>query len=254
MKASSMKDKKLIITSIVLIIGLWAIGGEVINNSIYLPKIQDLAKELVYIITEREFFIDIVNTIFRTIKSFTITLVIAIALGIMAAFNKYIYNFLYPIMAVCKSIPTIAFVLIALIWFDKDIAPILIGVIIAFPILYEVVQSSVFNLDKDILYMSQVYKIPKIDMIFKIYLPNIYYNLLNISNSTLSLILKVIIAGEVYGQPLYGIGAKIQLEKINLNTTGIFAWILIVAVITIGFDLVLQIINRKDKGEKNYGI
>ena len=49
--------------------------------------------------------------------------------------------------------------------------------------------------------------------------------------STFFLVLKVVIEGEVYGQPLYGIGTAIQGEKINFNTSGIFAWIIIVAIL-----------------------
>lgn len=42
--------------------------------------------------------------------------------------------------------------------------------------------------------------------------------------STFSLAFKVVIAGEVHGQPKYGIGAAVQIEKVNFNTVKIFAW------------------------------
>lgn len=53
----------------------------------------------------------------------------------------------------------------------------------------------------------------------------------SIATSTFSLVLKVVIAGEVYGQPVYSIGTAIQGAKINFNTAGIFAWIIIVALL-----------------------
>jgi NitT/TauT family transport system permease protein len=66
-------------------------------------------------------------------------------LGIVSSFNKFIYNFLYPVNSILKSIPTIAFILIALIWLNKNYAPYLIGIVIAFPILYETTINSLIN-------------------------------------------------------------------------------------------------------------
>ncbi|NRZ61271.1 ABC-type nitrate/sulfonate/bicarbonate transport system permease component [Clostridium beijerinckii] len=58
--------------------------------------------------------------------------------------------------------------------------------------------------------------------------------------STFSLTFKVVIAGEVYGQPKFGIGSQIQVEKVNFNTPGIFAWI----VIIVSVSLVLEFLNK----------
>ena len=56
--------------------------------------------------------------------------------------------------------------------------------------------------------------------------------------STFSLAFKVVIAGEVHGQPKYGIGAAVQIEKVNFNTVKIFAWIVIIALISILFEYI----------------
>ena len=56
--------------------------------------------------------------------------------------------------------------------------------------------------------------------------------------STFSLAFKVVIAGEVHGQPKYGIGTAVQIEKVNFNTVGIFAWIVIIAFISILFEYI----------------
>ena len=70
--------------------------------------------------------------------------------------------------------------------------------------------------------MAKLYKISLKDRIIKIYIPSIKFKLVPIIISTYSLVFKVVIAGEVYGQPNFGIGTMIQLEKVNFNTPGIF--------------------------------
>ncbi|MER3123682.1 hypothetical protein ABQG71_21320, partial [Bacillus altitudinis] len=83
------------------------------------------------------------------------------------------------------------------------------------------------------------------DKIIKIYLPSIKFRLATIIVSTMSLGLKVVIAGEVYGQPDYGIGSMIQLEKVNFNTPGIFAWLIIVIIISGTLEILQRLILRR---------
>ena len=101
-----------------------------------------------------------------------------------------------------------------------------------FPVLYDCIQGSMKSIDKGILEMADLYKLGQKNKILKIYLPAIKFSLISILSSTISLGFKIVIAGEVYGQPLYGIGAMIQSEKVNFNTTAIFAWIIIIVVIS----------------------
>ena len=63
--------------------------------------------------------------------------------------------------------------------------------------------------------------------------------------STFSLAFKVVIAGEVHGQPKYGIGTVIQYEKMNFNTEAIFAWIIIIAMISFALDILNKFITKK---------
>ena len=65
--------------------------------------------------------------------------------------------------------------------------------------------------------------------------------------STLSLIFKVVISGEVYSQPQYGIGTIIQFEKMQLNTSRIIAWMIIITGIVFLFDLIISRIFKKHK-------
>jgi len=50
--------------------------------------------------------------------------------------------------------------------------------------------------------------------------------------SALSTNLKMVIAGEALSQPKYAIGSYLQMEKMYLNTSGVFAWIIIILFIS----------------------
>ena len=152
---------------------------------------------------------------------------------------------LKPFNALIQSIPNMVLIVLALIWFDKNNAPYIVGFCVVFPILYDSVLGSMTAIDKDIIEMANIYKVSTIDKILKIYIPSIVFRLVPIMISTLSLGFKVVIAGEVHGQPKYGIGTMVQIEKINFNTSGIFAWLVVILIISLILELMKQFILRR---------
>ena len=140
-----------------------------------------------------------------------------------------------------------AFIVILLIWTSKEFAPIIIGIVISFPIFYDVILNSLLDIDKDLLQVFNIYRIEIIDKIITLIIPVILIAIKKVINSTLSLIFKVVISGEVYSQPQYGIGTIIQFEKMQLNTSRIIAWMIIITGIVFLFDLIISRIFKKHK-------
>lgn len=163
--------------------------------------------------------------------------------GIISSISKIVYNLMVPILKFLNSIPTIAIIVLALIWLNNELVPLLIGFIMVFPILYEAILNSILNVDQDIIQMANLYKVGKMGIIKNVYIPNVLYNLCSIFNSVLGINLKMVIAGEVLAQPKYGIGSNLQLQRIYLNTSGVFAWIVIILLISRIFDYMGKGIN-----------
>ncbi len=242
MKEYSWRNKIEVFLSCIILLGVWELIARKINNDIYLPTIGQVLKNLYEIIESEKFILHVGSSIYRCLISFIIALIISIFVGGLAYMSRIFRNFLKPINMLAQSIPTMILIVLALIWADKDKAPFIIGFAIVFPILYDSVLGSLTNIDKNIVEMADIYSINLIDKIRYIYLPSIKIKLMQLLVSTFSLAFKVIIAGEVYGQPAYGIGTIVQVEKMNFNTPAIFAWIIIIAIISIGLDYIQQIL------------
>lgn len=239
------KNKMQVTISCIILLFLWQIIALKINNDIYLPTLGQVFLSIKEIILEEGFILNVFSTISRCILSFVIALVTAFILGIISYSFNIFKNFLTPITSLASSIPNMVLIVLTLIWFNKESAPYIVVFIMVFPVLYDAVLGSMKNIDKGILEMASLYKISKKDKIFKIYLPSIKFSLLSILSSTISLGFKIVIAGEVYGQPVYGIGAMIQSEKVNFNTTAIFAWIIIIVIISSLLNLIEKLLLRR---------
>ncbi|MDR0880587.1 MAG: ABC transporter permease subunit [Clostridioides sp.] len=245
MKESSWKNRSQVFISTILLVVLWEVVARIIDNSIYLPTIESVLKNLWVTVTGKDFFINIYYSMYRTTVSYMIALFFALIFGILASLKPLIKNMLAPINALATSIPTMILVVLAIIWFDKNNAPYIVGIFIVFPLLYDSVTSAMSGVDKDIIEMSKIYKVDRGEIIKKIYIPSIKFQILGVFMSSYSLGFKVVIAGEVFGQPKYGIGTVIQYEKMNFNTDAIFGWIVIIAVILFSFEGIQNLFRMK---------
>ena len=233
--------------SIVSIIVLWKFLSVWVDNPIMIPSPKITFFEFIKIIRSQNFIIIVTATLTRVIIGFLISFISALILGILSGFFKPIYYLLRPVIVIQKATPTMAIILIAIIWLKAELAPILVGFLIIFPIIYSTVIQGIESVDVKLIEMSKVYKLSRLTVMKDIYIPSIKSSLMSIASSTIGLNLKVIIAAEVLSQPSVSIGTSFQIEKANLNTAGVFAWALISIIIASGFDFIIKVLKSHIK-------
>ena len=236
----SWKSKIYTLLSCVFFIGLWQLIAIIINNDIYIPRIQQVIEAINIIFKDPNSLKGVLSSFYRTMFSYGLALIFSMILGVLSVVSPFFKYLMEPINSFGKTIPTMVLVVLSLVWFDKDKTPFVVGFAIIFPILYEGIRNNLMQIDKKIIDMTKIYEVSLKDKIKKVYLPTMKFYFMSIFVSTFSLTFKTVIAGEVHGQPKFGIGSQIQLDKVNFNTPGIFAWIVIIVIIS----LVLEIINK----------
>lgn len=222
------------ILSIALLLGLWMLLSMMVDNEVIFPSIFSTSKSLVRIVMSDGFFPTVGMTLIRCLVGFLISVVLAIGLGGLSRIYKAMDAILQPLVSMLSSIPIIAIIILALIWLDNDIVPIFTGFVMIFPLLYETVVGAIDSMDKKLLQMARVYNKKGIDLVLYLYMPRIFVSLRSISGSSISTNLKMVIAGEVLSQPSYGIGTELQLQRIYLDTSGVFAWIVVILLLSWG--------------------
>lgn len=232
MKDSTLNDKRLSVLSRIILIGLWIVLAEAIDNEVMFPTIGSTLTSLISIIKDPNFLSIIINSLLRSLLGFLISLFLAITTGILSSISKFVYNLMSPILNFLRSVPTMAIIILTLIWLNHDYAPMFVGFLMVFPILYETVVNAILDVDRDMIEMARLYKVDMTRIIKDIYIPVILFNLNQVFVSALGTNLKMVIAGEALSQPKYAIGSYLQLEKMYLNTSGVFAWIIIILMIS----------------------
>lgn len=246
-------SKKIILTilSISIFFILWHILYKIENHDVIVPSIQNTINELGKIIINDGFLETMFATIYRTIIGFMLSLVLGFIFGFLSGLNNSFEYFMKPYILILRSTPIVAIMLIALIWINSYNVPILVNILLCFPLIYQEVLTGVKNADKSMLEFAKVHRLSKLTILLDIYLPSVLSHVISGIFVTLSLSFKTTISSEILSLPKYGIGSSIYNAKIYLNTSEVFAWLIIIICLSFIFDYILNLLkNSLLKGGK----
>ncbi len=235
----------LIVLCVVLgLLLLWQLLSILIDEQLILPTPAITLNAFFALFTKKTFYKSVGHTIIRSIFAFLFSFLVAIVLAIISAIKPTFAKVISPFMSMIRAVPTMAIILLLIIWISPSIAPVVISVIVICPTLYSQFLTAIFGVDEGLLQMSKVYKVSKKKIIFKLYLPNIADGIFEASASCFSLNIKIVIAGEALAQTLFSIGKEMNFAKIWLETPNLLAYTLVAVLLAVAFEFLFRKIGK----------
>lgn len=231
--------------SLFFFFAIWEGVALYIDNSLLFPRVEEILISLKNLIISSEFFYILWNSMSRFFIAVIISLIASVILATLSYRFEIIKILISPFIIFLRAVPTIAIIILVLIWSSVEKVPIVVGILILFPILYGGILGGIKGVDNSLLKMSKVFKVPTSRVIRDIYIPSIYYSLSANIPSYVGLTFKVIIAGEVLSQESLSIGGEIFINKIYLESSNIFAWIIVVIILNYLLEQGLKLINSR---------
>ena len=241
------KNKAWIISilSALAFLGIWEITAAVINVQIILPRIGDVAIALGEILIIPKSYITIGMSLLRCLISFSAAFVLGVLLGILGGISKTLAAAIRPLTVVLKSMPTMAIVLILMLAIGKDASPIVIGIMLVFPVIYETVKTAVENIDIRIIELARLDGITAAESVRHIYIPITMPYIAGAVASSAGLTIKGVISAEIVAYTAMSIGWEMKIASAASTLTEIpklFAWVIIVLALSILFESALKLL------------
>ena len=168
---------------------------------------------------------------------------LAFALGCVLAVLAYRCAFvrvmLEPAVQIMKSVPVACFVVVALIWIRSAWISVLTSFFVVFPAVYINLDEGLRSVDGKMLEMARLFRLSGGRRIRAVYLPAVMPYLLSACRVSVGMALKAGVAGEIIGLPRWSIGEQLYLSKLYLNTADLFAWSLVIIVISLALEKLL---------------
>ena len=122
--------------------------------------------------------------------TFSCVFIISLILGVFSGYFKIIRLLLSPIVTFLRTVPTISVTIILLIWFGRDLGPIMIMALVIFPLLYELIGGAINDIDSDLLDVCLLFGATHFETFKALYYPQLLKILSSGVQATIGLSLK----------------------------------------------------------------
>ena len=212
---------------------IWQIVAVIVGEELLLPTPLSVSIRLFELALTSDFYKTIFYSLFRILIGMIFGTFIGIVGGVLSARFRIIKDFFSPVLAVVRSIPVASFIILLVLWISRDSTPLIIALMMVTPIVWINVESGIANTDPALLEMAKVYKMSPWAKIKNIYIPAVAPYFIAALRSSLGMAWKAGIAAEVLLQPIISIGKMISDSKITLETTDLFAWTVVVVILSV---------------------
>ena len=227
MKGDKVLNVALPIFTVCVIIGLWAIAAQAVNSEYVLPTVGETIAALFGLFKDAGFYRAFFGTFLRSAIAFSLSFLLAFITAFCAYRWDKAKRALRPLIVIVRALPTIAVVLLLVVWTNSRVAPVVVTMLVVFPTLYNNIYAAFSGIDKDLDEMCKAFGISRRKRILRVVLPQIEPELIAAAGAGLTLNLKLMVAAEVLSQTARSMGYLLNTAKTYFEIAEMLALVLI---------------------------
>lgn len=244
-----MKDRenppKIRLWAVFVWLAAWQLGSMALDQKILLVSPIQVLLRLSQLAPTVPFWNAVSFSLLRIAAGFLSAAFLGALLAALSARFCRVMELLGPLMLAIKSVPVASFIILALLWCSSRNLSVLISFLMVLPVIYTNVLEGIRTSDRQLLEMSQVFALAPWHIIRYIYLPQIFPYFQAACGTALGQCWKSGIAAEVIGIPTGSIGERLQQAKVYLDTPDLFAWTLVIVLLSLTFEKLFLLLLEK---------
>ena len=221
---------------------LWQLASMAIGQQLIMVSPIQVVCRLSELIVTNGFWKSIANTSIRILLGFSLGVFFGIALAALSARFKTLEELFAPVLLAVKAVPVASFVILVLILFSSKNLAIIISLLMVLPVVYSNILGGIRAADYQLLEMATVFRIPLWKRLRYVYIPQVFPYFTSACASGLGMSWKSGVAAEVIGIPTGSIGEKLYEAKVYFDTPDLFAWTLVIVLVSLLFERVFNLI------------
>ena len=209
-----MKRTVLTCLSILLIPVAWQLLSWQMAQPQLIPSFPDLMWALLRVVSSPGFLVSIGTTLLRACVGLLLSLAAASITAFLLNRSETIRLLFMPWLSLLRSVPVISFILLALIFLNPEMIPLLIAFLTMYPLLTENLLKGLMNRRDSWKMLAQQFHLHAWNRLFQIDYP------------------QLIIMGEVLSQCVDGIGKRMKEAQVFIDVPELIAWTLVAIVLS----------------------
>lgn len=241
------------LVGLALVLGAW-IAAHRAYGAFVLPDPRDAVAALGRLASAGTLLPSIATTAGDALGGFLAAALAGILLGGLAGARRPIHQALQPIATLLLGVPSIAWVVLALLWFGGSrVAAFTVAVTTA-PIVFSAAAQGIATLDGDLVRMARAFRVPRATRVLDLYLPHMLGHVFPALATALATAWKVAVMAEVLAGA-GGIGDGLARARAEVDTATTMAWILVVVALLLAVEyLLLDPVRRRVEAWRHDGV
>ena len=235
-------------------VGVWWIISLIVGREVLIPSPPAVASRLFELIRTTDFHLSVLLSVLRITAGFAAAVILGVITGILCAKISAADALLSPFFSVIKATPVASFIILALVWINKELIPVFISALMVLPVIHGNVKQGITETDAELLEMARIFGLGRRKTLKMIYLPSVLPYLSAGMKTCLGLAWKAGVASEVLCFASYSIGNRLYQAKVYLETADMFAWTVTVILISVIIEkllMALVTLKKKKKYDSN---
>ncbi len=168
----------------------------------------------------------------RILAGFLLAVAGGLVLGAAGARWRRVRIFVEPVMQLIRAMPVASFVILALLWVRGENLSVVVSFTHVLPVVYAGVLAGIADTDPQLLEMARVYRLPLGARLRYIWLPGVFPSFSESCIAAMGMCWKSGVSAEVIGLPDHSVGDALYRAKITLSTPEVFAWTLVIVLLS----------------------
>lgn len=212
--------------------GVWALAAWRMNSPLLLPAPGKVLLRLWTLAGSVEFWRITGMSLLRVLGGLLLSVVLGVLLAAATERFAVVDMLLSPLLSVIRATPVASFIILAILWMGRDVVPVFIVVLMALPVIWGNVCAGIRTTDRGLLQMAKVYQFPLMRRLRRVWIPSVMPHFLSGVRTALGLAWKAGVAAEVLTVPKVSIGKMLMDTKLNLEVEEMFAWTIVVILLS----------------------
>ena len=231
-------------------LAVWQLAAWRINSPLFLPGPMAVFLRLTELVQTAPFWQTALLTLCRVVLGMLWGTVLGVVLACLACLNRWLDAILSPAVRVVRATPVASFILLVFLWTSRDQVPVIIAALMVLPVVWGNLSRGIRETDPQLLELARAYRFSKVKTVRLIYLPSLRPYFSSALITSMGLAWKSGVAAEVLCVPKWAIGSEINHAKLGLEIPDLFAWTVVVVILSLLLEWLLgRVLDGRKAGE-----
>ena len=245
---STMSPKLRVAAATLVGVAVWQFAAWQINSPLFLPGPLAVAERLGELALTSTFWQTAALSLCRVLFGMLWGTVLGVVLAVLSCISRWLDAILSPAVRVIRATPVASFILLVFLWTDRDQVPVIIAALMVLPVVWGNVVRGIRECDPKLLELARAYRFSRLKTARLILLPSVRPYFLSALTTSMGLAWKSGVAAEALVWPKLAIGTQIYNTKFYLETADLFAWTLVVIVLSLLLEKLFSAFTRRLEG------